>query len=134
MNGRCSCNIATNISGMTKIFGCFNTVHGKHCYLIPFVLPSLRSGTCNVRTSSSLCSSAVSHPSAHIVNGRYCCNSTHMLGFSQLRHKRFNTVNGKYYFLFTFVLPSLRSGKQYVGLIVALLLCCLTRCGAYRRR
>ena len=42
--------------------------------LIAFVLPSLRSGTWDVRTSSSLCSPAVSHPAAHTVSGRYCCN------------------------------------------------------------
>ena len=64
---------------------CFNTVNGRYCCLIDFVLPSLRSGTWDVRTSSSLCSSAVSHPSAHTVNGRYCC-------------------------FIIFVLPSLRSG------------------------
>ena len=35
-----------------------HTVSGKYCYFITFVLPSLRSGTRDVRTSSSLCSSA----------------------------------------------------------------------------
>ena len=46
----------------------------------------------------------------------------------------FNTVNGKCYCLITFVLPSLRSGKQCADLIVALLLRCLAPFGAYRKR
>ena len=53
---------------------CFNTASGKHCYFITFVFPSLRSGTRDVRASSSLCSSAASHPSSHTASGRYCCN------------------------------------------------------------
>ena len=36
----------------------FNTASGKYIYSILFVFPSLRSGTRDVRTSSSLCSSA----------------------------------------------------------------------------
>ena len=52
----------------------FNTASGRYCYFITFVFPSLRSGTRDVRTSSSLCSSAVSHPSSHTASGRYCCN------------------------------------------------------------
>ena len=52
----------------------FNTVSGKHCYYITFVFPSLRSGTRDVRTSSSLHSSAASHPSSHTASGRHCCN------------------------------------------------------------
>ena len=64
---------------------CFNTASSKCCCFITFVLPSLRSGTCNVWASSSLRSSAASHSAAHTVNGRYC------------------------YFI-TFVLPSLCSG------------------------
>ena len=52
----------------------FNTASGKHCYFITFVFPSLRSGTRDVRSSSSLRSSAASHPSSHTASGRYCCN------------------------------------------------------------
>ena len=63
-----------NILLLFQNYLCFNTTSGRCCCLITFVLPSLCSGTWDVRTSSSLCSSAVSHPSAHTVNGRYCCN------------------------------------------------------------
>ena len=52
----------------------FNTVNGKHYFLITFVLPLLRSGTCNVWASSLLYVSAASHSAAHTVNGRCCCN------------------------------------------------------------
>ena len=46
----------------------------------------------------------------------------------------FNTVNGKPFpYLPRFTFTSFRY-LQYVGLIVALLLCCLTLCGAYRKR
>ena len=68
---------------------CFNTASSKYCYFITFVFPSLRSGTRDVRASSSLCSSAASHPSAHTASGRYC------------------------YFI-TFVFPFLRSGTRDV--------------------
>ena len=46
----------------------------------------------------------------------------------------FNTAGGRQWCLITFVLPSLRSGKRWADLIVALRLCCLTLCGAYRKR
>ena len=52
----------------------FNTASGKYCHSILFVFPSFQSGTRDVRTSSSLCSSAASHPSSHTASGRYCCN------------------------------------------------------------
>ena len=52
----------------------FNTASGKHCYFITFVFPSLRSGTRDVRTSSSLRSSAASHPSSYTASGKHCCN------------------------------------------------------------
>ena len=52
----------------------FNTASGKYYYFITFVFPSLRSGTRDVRASSSLRSSAASHPSSHTASGRYCCN------------------------------------------------------------
>ena len=55
----------------------FNTVNGRYYCQITFVLPSLRSGTWDVRTSSSLCSSAVTHLSAHTVNDKDCCNMLH---------------------------------------------------------
>ena len=70
-------------------------MNGRCCCLITFVLPSLRSGTWDVRTSSSLCSSAISHPSAHTVNGRYCCNLPCLHNYVNLC-LCFNTVNGKH--------------------------------------
>ena len=113
----------------------FNTVNGKYCYIIAFVLPSLRSGTCNVWASSSHSSSAASHPSAHTVNGKDCCNrqKTNLKCYKLLKQRfntvndkhccnfkivrkfvimviSFNTVSGKYYCQITFVLPSLCSG------------------------
>ena len=69
----------------------------------------------------------------YITNHKYCCNF-YTMEFYSFYFPGFNTINGRYYFLFTFVLPSLRSGKQCADLIVALLLCCLTLCGAYRER
>ena len=67
----------------------FNTASGKYCYFITFVFPSFQSGTRDVRASSSLCSSAASHPSSH-------------------------TVNGKYYSIITFVFPSLQARTRDV--------------------
>ena len=58
----------------------FNTASGKYCYSILFVFPSFQSGTRDVRTSSSLCSSAVSHPSSHTASGKYCCNFPILMG------------------------------------------------------
>ena len=52
----------------------FNTVNGRYYYNITFVFPSFQSGTRDVRASSSLCSSAASHPSSHTASGKYCCN------------------------------------------------------------
>ena len=73
VNGRHCCNSPTPLMLVLLLIG-FNTVNGKHYFLITFVLPSLRSGTCNVWASSSLRSSAASHSAAHTVNGRCCCN------------------------------------------------------------
>ena len=67
----------------------FNTASGRYCYFITFVFPSLRSGTRDVRASSSLRSSAASHPSSHTASGRYCC-------------------------FITFVFPSFQSGTRDV--------------------
>ena len=47
-----------------------------------------------MRTSSSLCSSAVSHPSAHTVNGKYCCNLIEKAVEYLQPVKCSNTVNG----------------------------------------
>ena len=82
---------------MAKILWVFSlyTVNGRYYYLITFVFPSLRLGTRDVRTSSSLCSSAVSHPSSHTVNGKCCCNKGMSL-VSQCYLLGFNTVNGRY--------------------------------------
>jgi len=99
----------------------FNTASGKYCYSILFVFPSFQSGTRDVRTSSSLCSSAVSHPSSHTASGKYCCNFPILMGrqlsndssvsipqavstvatiniiiISVVFLKRFNTASGKY--------------------------------------
>ena len=108
VNGRYCCNV-TEDNICTCGLGGFNTVNGRCCCFLIFVLPSLRSGTWDVRTSSSLCSSAVSHPSAHTVNGRCCCNYSidHQTGYDRTS---FNTVNGRCCYFITFVLPSLRSG------------------------
>ena len=58
---------------------CFNTASGKYYCFITFVLPSLRLGTWDERTSSSLFCSAASHSAAHTVNGKYCCFITFVL-------------------------------------------------------
>ena len=69
--------VATEISCdlLINSRSCFNTASGRHYYFITFVFPSFQSGTRDVRTSSSLHSSAASHPSSHTANGRHCCNS-----------------------------------------------------------
>ena len=72
VDGRCCCNYYN--SSMKRKGECFNTVNGNHCCFITFVLPLLRSGTCNVWASSSLCSSSVSYSAAHTASSRYCCN------------------------------------------------------------
>ena len=74
----------------------FNTVSGKRCYFITFVFPSLRSGTRDVRTSSSLHSSAASHPSSHTASGKHCCNiALNVLFISQMKWG-FNTASGRH--------------------------------------
>ena len=97
------------VNNSTELCSGFNTANGKNCYLITFVLPSLRSGTCNVWISSSLRSSAASHSAAHTASGRYCCNAIILLLMFKMV-LRFNTASGRYCYLITFVLPSLRSG------------------------
>ena len=59
----------------------FNTASSKYCYSILFVFPSFQSGTRDVRASSSLRSSAASHPSSHTASGRYCCNPSTLFGY-----------------------------------------------------
>ncbi len=81
--------VCLQMSISSVILLCFNTASGKYCYFITFVFPSLRSGTRDVRASSSLCSSAASHPSSHTASDRYC------------------------YFI-TFVFPSFQSGTRDV--------------------
>ena len=70
---------ALRLEEFMNLFLSFNTVNGKCYCFITSVFPSFQSGTRDVRTSSSLCPSAVSHPSAHTVNGKYCCNVAAML-------------------------------------------------------
>ena len=52
--------VATKVLGsiFTYLGNSFNTASGRYCYFITFVFPSLWSGTRDVRTSSSLHSSA----------------------------------------------------------------------------
>ena len=74
-SGKYCCNLIINSLTMHLYsISRFNTASGKYIHSIIFVFPSLRSGTRDVRTSSSLCSSAASHPSSHTVNSKYCCN------------------------------------------------------------
>ena len=87
-SGRYCCNPML-IYGRQMVEKCFNTASGKYCCFITFVFPSFQSGTRDVRTSSSLCSSASSHPSSHTASGRYC------------------------YFI-TFIFPSFQSGTRDV--------------------
>ena len=91
-----------------------HTTSGKYCYFITFVFPSFQSGTRDVRSSSSLRSSAASHPSSHTASGKHCCN-VHILMITNLRaNVGFNTASGKHYCFITFVFPSLRSGTRDV--------------------
>lgn len=69
------------------------TVNSKYYSIITFVFSSLWSGTRDVQTSSSLCSSAASHPSSHTVNGKYCCN---LLSALYSRLWCFNTTSGRH--------------------------------------
>ena len=91
----------------------FNTASSKHYYFITFVFPSLRSGTRDVRISSSLRSSAVSHPSSHTTSGRCCCNTSNHQKMLQKLHG-FNTVIGKYFHSILFIFPSFQSGTRDV--------------------
>ena len=91
----------------------FNTASSKHYYFITFVFPSLRSGTRDVRISSSLRSSAVSHTSSHTTSGRCCCNTSNHQKMLQKLHG-FNTASGRHYYFITFIFPSLRSGTRVV--------------------
>ena len=109
----------------------FNTASGKYFHSIVF--PSLRSETRDMRASSSLRSSASSHPSSHTASGRCCCNFDEefyknymMMSFNTAngKHccnrfitgfqlnpsaKRFNTVNGIYFLSIHLIFPSVRS-------------------------
>ena len=86
---------ALRLEEFMNLFLRFNTVNGKCYCFITSVFPSLWSGTRDVRASSSLCSSAASHPSSHTANGKYCCNllkpSTKLVTLVI----SFNTVNGQ---------------------------------------
>ena len=74
-SGRHYCNVNSIYPHNSQVLWLsFNTASGKCCYFITFVFPSLRSGTRDVRTSSSLRSSAASHPSSHTASDKYCCN------------------------------------------------------------
>ena len=73
-SGRYCCNKRMTVKNSCSRITCFNTASGKYYYFITFVFPSLRSGTRDVRASSSLRSSAASHPSSHTASGRHCCN------------------------------------------------------------
>ena len=65
----------TTSTQITVVYiGGFNTASDRYYYFITFVFSSLRSGTRDVRASSSLRSSAASHPSSHTASGRYCCS------------------------------------------------------------
>ena len=72
----------------------FNTASGRCFHSILFVCPSLWSGTRDVRTSSSLRSSAASHPSSHTASGRCCCNCL-MEIMEQYLVVSFNTASGR---------------------------------------
>ena len=133
VNGKYYCNTTSLLQNQLRVLSRFNTINGKHCCLITFVLPSLRSGTCDVWASSSHNSSAASHSAAHIVNSKGCCNLKNKNQRKKHEHY-FNTVIDKHYFSITFVLPSLCSGKRCAGFIIALLLYCLTLCGAYHKQ
>ena len=93
-SGRYYCNLTQQLEKLSLSPSSFNTVNGKYYFLITFVLPSLCLGTWDMRTSSSLCSSAVSHPSAHTVNGRCCCNWLLIIYYLIILFC-FNTVNGR---------------------------------------
>ena len=73
----------------------FNTASGRHIHSIRFVFPSFQSGTRDVRTSSSLCSSVASPPSSHTASGKYCCNKLAQ-GLVDAAIDGFNTASGKY--------------------------------------
>ena len=94
VNGRCYYNLAMHIKKQKAFLRSFNTVNSKYYFLFTFVLPSLRSGTCNVWASSSLRSSVASHSAAHTVNGRCCCNEKLQTINVKDTHG-FNTVNGR---------------------------------------
>ena len=74
----------------------FNTASGRYCCSIRFVFPSLWSWTRDVRSSSSLCSSAASHPSSHTASGRCSYNTLTKRAkqFTKLA-SCFNTTSGK---------------------------------------
>ena len=49
-----------------------------------------------MRASSSLCSSASSHPSSHTASGRYCCNARPHSVARLVGWEGFNTASGRY--------------------------------------
>ena len=72
----------------------FNTVNGRYCCLSPlFYLLFVQ--VSNVWASSSLRSSAASHPSAHTASDRYCCNSTVLCSVPFASLHGFNTAGGR---------------------------------------
>ena len=99
-------------SGVINTIQLIHTISGKHCYFITFVFPSLRSGTRDVRSSSSL---LCWHPSSHTASGRCCCNLNQ--ASINIKHGRllsFNTASGRYCYFITFVFPSFQSGTRDV--------------------
>ena len=79
-------------SGVINTIQLIHTISGKHCYFITFVFPSLRSGTRDVRSSSSL---LCWHPSSHTASGKCYCN----LGYTTIKRLEdrygFNTASGR---------------------------------------
>ena len=100
VSGKYCCNKKVYGTLCQLYLNCFNTASGRYCcnevdigygdrvvctkkfqyrkrqvlLLHHLCFPFLRSGTRDVRISSSLHSSAVSHPSSHTASGKYCCN------------------------------------------------------------
>ena len=68
-------------SGVINTIQLIHTISGKHCYFITFIFPSLRSGTRDVRSSSSL---LCWHPSSHTASGK-CYRNPKRINHSYLR-------------------------------------------------
>ena len=114
-------------------FGCFNTASSRYYCLSPlFYLHSVQ--VLEMYGPHRRFAPLLSRTLLRILQA-VCTVATIIVPLSDWNKlKGFNTVNSNYYFFITFVLPLRHSGKQYVGLIVTLLLYCLTLCGAYRKR